>query len=135
MYLLDTHILSRLLVPGQFPVLARRFSREASSDLYTSAINRGELLYGLLRAGKGTRYFLRLQHLMEQIHVLSFDVSCADVYGQLRADLERNGTAIPDLDLMIASVALSNQLTVVTANERHFRIIPGIEVENWLRET
>ncbi len=134
MYLLDTNVLSRLLLPRPIPSLASRFSRVRSRDLYTSSINRGELLYGLLRAGKGMPYFARLQRLMEQIQVLSFDASCADIYGQLRVDMERQGTPIPDLDLMIASVALSNRLMVITANERHFRVIPGIEVENWLRE-
>jgi hypothetical protein len=55
-------------------------------------------------------------------------------YGEIRAGLERLGTPIGDADVRIAAIALSRGLKVVTANERHFRRVPGLETENWLEE-
>jgi tRNA(fMet)-specific endonuclease VapC len=50
----------------------------------------------------------------------------------VRAELERRGTLIGDADLRIASIALTHDLTVVTANVRHFQKVPGLAVDNWL---
>lgn len=133
MYLLDTDILSSLVKPAPPTDLLDHLATLGKHDLYTSSINLGELLYGLLRLRKGAAYFRRLERLRERITVVSFDSRCADVYAQLRVDLERKGVPLPDLDLMIASVALENGLTLVTGNERHFLRIPELNVENWLR--
>ncbi len=134
MHLLDTNILSPLLQPTPPVDLVDHVNSIRKQDLYTSSINRGELLYGLLRLRKGTRYFLRYERLWDRIQVLSFDSHCADLYGRLRAELERKGTPVPELDLMIACVVLGNELVLVTADERHFLRIPGLKLENWLRK-
>ncbi|HVW01713.1 MAG TPA: type II toxin-antitoxin system VapC family toxin, partial [Planctomycetaceae bacterium] len=63
---------------------------------------------------------------------LDFDSGCAEQYGQLRAQLLDTGTPVDPRDLMIASTALHHNLTVVTHNLRHFEVIPGLRVENWL---
>ena len=55
-------------------------------------------------------------------------------YGELRAELERKGTLIGDADTRVASIALSRGLTVVTGNERHFRKVSRVAIENWLND-
>jgi tRNA(fMet)-specific endonuclease VapC len=72
--------------------------------------------------------------LLEELPVLPFDATAARRYGELRAELERRGTPIGDADTRVASIALSRGLTVVTGNERHFRRVPGLDIENWLKE-
>ncbi len=134
MYLLDTNILSPLLTPAPPDLLLNRLANIRKEDLYTSAINRGELLYGLLKARKGRSFFVRMERLLDRVQTLSFDLHCANIYGQLRSDLERKGMMLPDLDLMIACVALENRLILVTRNEKHFLRIPQLTVENWFRE-
>ena len=133
MYLLDTNILSSLLKVDPPGHLVERFSSLPRRDLYMSSVNHGELLYGLLKTGKGRAYFLRMERLLDRVQILSFDLHCSWIYGQLRTGIERKGTPVAVLDLMIASVALENGLTIVTDNERHFRPIPDLAVENWLR--
>ena len=64
--------------------------------------------------------------------VLPFDEGAARQYGQLRAQLEQQGTPIGDADMRIAAIALANDLTVVTGNVRHFERVPSLVVENWL---
>ena len=133
MYLLDTNILSPLLTADPPEQLRHRFSRMPRRALYTSAINLGEMLYGLFKGRKGPAYFHRLSRLFDWVQILSFDSSCAETYARLRTELELAGTPIHHLDLMIASVALGNDLILLTANERHFSRVPGLAIENWLR--
>ena len=64
--------------------------------------------------------------------ILPFDAGAARRYGEIRAQLERQGTMLGDADLCIASIALARDLTIVTGNVRHFQRVPGLSVENWL---
>ncbi len=133
MYLLDTDVLSHLVKAAPPAALLERFSHLRKQDLYTSSVNQGELLYGLFRLRKGRTYFQRAERLWQRLCLLSFDSYSAEIYGQLRAELERRGTPLPDVDLMIASVALGNALILVTGNVRHFSRVPNLQIENWLR--
>lgn len=54
------------------------------------------------------------------------------VYGKLRAELEKKGTPLMEADLRIASIALYNDLIVITGNVKHFLKVKGLLVENWL---
>ena len=91
------------------------------------------MVYGAHRLGPGRGALLaRLESsLLADLPVLPFDVAAALRYGELRAAQERRGTAISDADLRIASIALAR---VVTGNVRHFERVPGLTVENWLKE-
>ena len=63
-----------------------------------------------------------------------FDAFAAEAYGSLRAELESKGPPIGPLDTLIASHALSIGVTLITNNEREFRRVPGLNVENWLTD-
>jgi tRNA(fMet)-specific endonuclease VapC len=134
MYLLDTNVLGRLVQREPPTHLLERLAQLSRSDAYTSSVNYAELIYGLVKGGKGPSYFLRLERLVANIPILSFDAHCAEIYGRLRSALEAKGVSLPPSDLMIAAVALGNGLILVTANERHFVPIADLQVENWLRE-
>ena len=54
-----------------------------------------------------------------------------ETFGQMKALLESDGQRIDDMDLLIASTALTHNLVLVTKNEKHFRRVPGLEIENW----
>ena len=74
-----------------------------------------------------------MHSLLTSMHaVLPFNEAAAEIYGALRADLERIGKRLDDPDLRIASIALSRDLTLVTGNVRHFERVPGLRIENWL---
>jgi tRNA(fMet)-specific endonuclease VapC len=62
--------------------------------------------------------------------ILPFDAAAAELYADRRAQLI--ATPLADADLRIAAIALTHDLTVVTANVRHFARCPGLRVENWL---
>ncbi len=133
MYLLDTDILSNLMRRVPEGSLVSRLARVPPEEQFTSRVNLGELVYGALRSDRADLLLERIEAVIPaELPVLPFDAVAARSYGEVRAGLESRGTLIGDADLRIAAIALSQGLTVVTANERHFRRVPGLSVENWL---
>lgn len=133
MYLFDTDALSQVLKPAPSPAFLARLGAVAPELQFTSAITVGEMVYGAYRSGRPD-HFLRLldERLWPNIRVLPFNRAAAEVYGRLRAELERAGTPLAEPDLRIASIALTYDLTMVTGNVRHFERVPGLRVETWL---
>jgi len=133
-YCFDTDVLSAVLKRDPSLSLIRRLARVPPEQQFTTAINLGELLYGAARSGN-PRLVERIRDLVPLAQrVLPFDQAAAEVYGPLRAQLEAEGRRLGEPDLRIASIAISRTLILVTGNVRHFARIPGLRVENWLRE-
>jgi len=68
---------------------------------------------------------------LRSVHLASFDDSAAAVYGRIRHELELIGSVIGPYDLMIAAIAQSNQLTLVTHTTSEFGRIRGLSIEDW----
>lgn len=136
MYLLDTDILISIFKRVALPTLVGKLASVSPDQQFTSSITVGELVYGAHRAKGRTDFVLEQleERLLRLLPVLAFDLAAARRYGQLRADLVRQGMRLADGDLRIAAIALSRGLTVVTGNVRHFSRIPGLPVENWFLE-
>jgi tRNA(fMet)-specific endonuclease VapC len=130
-FLFDTDTLSAMIGSRPNPYLTRRLARLPDDEQFTSAINYGELLYGALRRYRPDRIGA-IRDLMQGLPILPFDERAAELFAGLRTDLESAGMRLDDADLRIAAIALSYDLTLVTGNERHFRRVPGLRVENWL---
>ena len=64
--------------------------------------------------------------------ILAIDWAVIDIAADMYANLRRQGEILPDADILIAATALANDCVLVTGNEKHFRRIKGLEVENWL---
>ena len=75
-----------------------------------------------------------LESFLAPLEIVDFDFEAAQLYGLVRAYLEKMGTPIGDFDLMIAAHALSLGLVLVTNNERKFQRIPDLIVENWVNQ-
>ena len=133
MYLLDTDTLSNLMKRAPASTLVARLARVPPEQQFTSSVTLGELLYGALRSSRAAALLERIEAVMPaELPVLPFDAAAARRYGGLRAELEARGTPIGDADMRIAAIALSRGLKMVTGNERHFRRVPDLIVENWL---
>jgi len=127
--LLDANILSDIIrnASGQ---AAARF-RQRRPDCLTSIFVAGELHYGLARH-PSRRLQDRVADVLALIPVHPCEPPTERHYGSIRAGLERAGQLIGPNDLWITAHALALDCTLVTANEREFRRVPGLRVENWL---
>ena len=133
MYLLDTDVLGNLIKRSPADSLVSRLARVAPEEQFTSGVTLGELLYGAHRSARAAVLLERIEAVIPvDLSVLPFDAAAARRYGEVRAALENDGTPIGDADTRIAAIALTHGLRIVTGNERRFRRVPNLEVENWL---
>lgn len=129
-YLLDTNILSDL-VRNPAGKAAQRLRAVGEDAVCTSIIVAAELRYGAAKRGSA-QLLKRVEDVLAEIPVLPFDVPADAEYGGIRAGLEAEGRLIGGNDLLIAAHALALGAAIVTANDREFRRVPGLLVENWL---
>jgi tRNA(fMet)-specific endonuclease VapC len=137
MYLFDTDVLSWLAKKRRPASLMSRLAAIPAAMQFTTAINVAEIYHGIYRLEVNDAARERLLEFFDgqvfpRLSILPFDKEDARAYGRLRASLERTGRPRFEPDLQIAAIALRNELTVVTANVRHFTGIAGLRVENWL---
>jgi len=131
-FMLDTDISSYIL-RDRPAVVGNRLRRVRGSDVCLSVITEAELLYGVRLAGSGKNLQRDVDDFLRRLDVLMWDSAAAAEYAQIRGDLEGRGAPIGNMDLMIAAHARSLGATLVTNNERHFRRVAQLRVENWAR--
>ncbi len=130
-YLLDTNICIYIIRRKPEPVI-RRLLRLPVSSVGISSITLSELEYGVEKSARPAQNRRALIRFLAPLEILPYDDEAARAYGRVRAGLERQGTPIGALDMLIAAHALAAACTLVTNNEREFRRIPGLRVENWV---
>ena len=130
-YLIDTDVLSAVLAMRPNLAVLRRLATVPPDEQTTSAVNAGQLLYGARRRRR-PGLLERVEEVLGILAVVPFDEPAARVYARLRADLAAAGTPLAEPELRIAATALAYGLTLVTGNERRFRCVPTLAIENWL---
>ncbi len=127
-YLLDTDTCIEIL-RGRGPHRAR-LEGCSPEEVGLPAMVVAELRYGALGSREPERGLALVGALLEApLTILPFDGSAASVHADLRDHLR--ATAIGERDLVIAAIARAGDFTLVTGNGRHFRRVPGLEVEDW----
>jgi tRNA(fMet)-specific endonuclease VapC len=129
-YLLDTNICIYIRQKRPDEVL-RRFQKLRPGEAVLSVITYGELLYGAAKSEQRREALERLRELIHLLPALSLPEPAAEAYGRIRAELESKGQMIGNNDLWIAAHAVSAGLTLVTNNEREFRRVAGLKIQNW----
>jgi len=131
-YMLDTNICI-YIAKHQPPEVKARFERLKPGQLVMSAITYGELYYGACKSSQRARALTQIEELVQDIPVENLDLITARVYGEIRATLERQGHPIGNNDLWIGAHAMALDVTLATNNEREFKRIAGLSVENWTK--
>jgi tRNA(fMet)-specific endonuclease VapC len=129
-FLLDTNICIYIRRKKPEEVL-RRFRTLKAGEAGLSVITFGELVYGAEKSAQRTAALELLRELAQALPVMGLPEAAAEAYGTIRAALERKGQMIGNNDLWIAAHAKAAGLTLVTNNEREFRRVRGLKVENW----
>src|SRR5882672_6138464 len=130
-YLLDTNICTYIRQRRPEEVL-RRFRKLRAGEAALSVITYGELLYGAAKSAQRAAALDRLRELLQFLPALPLPESAAESYGTIRAELEAKGEMIGNNDLWIAAHALAARLILVTNNEKEFRRVRELKVQNWV---
>ena len=129
-YMLDTNICIYAIKHKPEKVF-QKLQEVDPADVCISSITYAELVHGVEKSAAIDKNRLALSLLLANIEILDFDVDAAEYYGKIRADLEKKGTPIVPLDMMIAGHAMSLGYKVVTNNVKEFKRVSDLKVENW----
>jgi tRNA(fMet)-specific endonuclease VapC len=129
-FLLDTNACIRFL-NGRSESIRRQMSMHDSVDIVLSSVTKAELLFGALKGDNPQGRLNTIGPFMTHFVSLPFDDDAAAVYAEIRTDLEKRGLPIGPNDLLIASIAVANQLVLVTHNVREFERVKGLMIEDW----
>ena len=129
-YLLDTDVCIEYL-RGANAGIRDRLLALSPHDVSLCSVVKAELLFGAHNSHKVAANLRRLREFFQPFPSIPFDDRAADRYGSVRAHLRREGQEIGSNDLMIAAIAVENDITLVSNNQREFHRVPGLRCEEW----
>jgi tRNA(fMet)-specific endonuclease VapC len=128
-YLLDTNICI-YAINERSDAVVKRLKHEGRENLTTSAVVAAELAFGVEKSNRSDAR-QQLMLFLSGLQVLPWTEAAIWHYARQRKILKEAGTPIGEMDLLIASHALGDDLTLVTNNTREFERIEGLKLENW----
>jgi tRNA(fMet)-specific endonuclease VapC len=130
-YLLDTNHAVKIM--GSADELGVLLARQAQAEdrFFISITVLSELYFAAYASNRQTYNLQNIKTFIAHIPILDFDVTAAEEYGRIKAELKAKGRPIPGTDAQIASVARLHGLIVLSA-DRHFGYVDNLAVENWL---
>jgi tRNA(fMet)-specific endonuclease VapC len=131
MYLLDTNICIYIINNNPKQVVERIKSLKPP-QVKLSSISMAEMEYGVSKSKDRERNRQALIHFASAFDIIEFNDNDAEVYGLIRAELEKKGQIIGPYDMQIAAQAISRDLILVTNNTSEFSRISNIKLENWI---
>jgi len=131
-YILDTNICIYLIKKKPVTVLNRLFKVKIN-EVGISSITLSELEYGVTKSSYPDKNRVALLEFASFFEIYDCDAGAAREYGIIRADLDRKGKVIGAMDMLIAAQAISLNFVLVTNNEKEFKRIPGLKIENWAK--
>ena len=126
-YLIDSDILIYFLKGKQEVV--ERLSQIPINELYISRINYTELIYGAYNSTKINQNLKVIEPFLDSFEVLEFTRTSSLIFAKEKARLKKSGNIIADMDLMIASIAIENDCTLISNNIKHFDRVQNLKLE------
>ena len=128
-YIIDSDILNYFL--KNHPNVVNKFAEAESDDIAVTIISYAELLFGAYNSLRIKENLSKIKSFLETMTIVNFDKPAADIFARLKSDLRKEGRTISDMDLIIASICIANQWTLITNNSKHFKRIRELKIENW----
>ncbi len=129
-YLIDTNICIYIMNKRPAEVI-QKFKNLEIGQIGISSITVSELNYGVAKSQQKKQNAKRLEEFLTPFEILPYDENASRYYGIIRSELESQGKVIGPLDMLIAAHAVSENLILVTNNEKEFQRIKSLKVENW----
>jgi tRNA(fMet)-specific endonuclease VapC len=101
------------------------------ADIVVCDIVKAELYFGAERSQRRQANLKLYEEFFAQFRSLPFDTAAAREYGRIRAALEVAGTPVGPVDMLIAAIAIANDVVLVTHNTREFSRVPGLQLDDW----
>ena len=131
-YLIDTNIC--IYIMNKRPTgIIHKFKRFDVGEICVSTITVSELQYGVSKSKNRRLNKQRIEEFLSPLEILPYDEIAASIYGDIRIQLEKRGEPIGPLDLLIAAHALSKNLVLISNNEKEFKRVKNLKVENWVK--
>ena len=130
-YLLDTNTCIYFLNRSS-PKIIAQMKKLSPSDIKLSSITVAELFFGAEKSKAKKKNRSIVEEFVSNFEIIPFDERCCQTYAKIRASLEKSGSPVGPMDLLIASITLEHNLRLVTNNVKEFRRIKGLRVENWV---
>ena len=130
-YMLDTNICIYIIKKKPLQVI-KKFQTIKISGIGISSITLSELEYGVEKSQKKEQNRLALFQFLTPLEIKVYDEAAAYAYGKIRSKLEKIGKPIGSLDFLIAAHALSLKSILITNNDKEFKRVPGLKIENWI---
>ncbi len=129
-YILDTDICS-YIIKGYSDVLLHNLNKHSDDKISITSITCAELLFGAEKKASAA-IKNKVEALIAKVNIVNFDENSAIEYSKIRHDLEKIGTPIGNMDILIAACALSENAILITNNKKHFSKIMNLKIENWM---
>lgn len=129
MYLLDTDTIIYSLKGNE--AVQKNLRKHISDPMKASIISLMELYFGAYKSERTAANLARVKRIETSFDILPVGKETAEIFGMLKASLQKSGTPLDDFDLIIAGCAMAHNLTLVTNNTKHFRRIKGLLLVNW----
>ena len=130
MYLLDTNICI-YIINNQPKSVVKKICSMDPKDIKISSISVAELEYGASKSNRREQNRTALYNFLSSFEIISFDGRDAEIYGIIRAELERQGKLIGPYDMQLAAQALARDLIFVTKNTDEFARIKKLNLDSW----
>jgi tRNA(fMet)-specific endonuclease VapC len=129
MYLLDTDTIIYSLKGDR--AIAKNLNQHIEDPMRISVITMMELYFGAYKSRRFEANIAKVRTIEQSFEILAADKEIADVFGAIKASLQKSGNPLDDFDLIISATALAHNLVLVTNNIGHFGRIKGLNLANW----
>lgn len=130
-YLLDTSVYSQPIRSRPLPACQSKWQRYGDAKLAVPTMAIAEIEYGLFLKDSDKLWTAYRTILKDRLASFDFTASAASVFGEKKSRQAQVGKPVDDFDLAIAATAVSHDLTIVTLNKHHFKLIEGLKWEDW----
>jgi tRNA(fMet)-specific endonuclease VapC len=131
-YLIDTDIIIYSLKGNT--TVHNHFLKNQNIPKAISVITYGELLFGAKKSKSVEKNLAVVYRIKELFPIIEIDKAVVETFSEIKVKIQQTGNVVDDMDLLIASTALTMNYTLVTNNEKHFDKIKGLKMENWNEE-
>lgn len=131
-FLIDTDIIIYWLT-NKYPQIDEKIREVGDDNIFVSSITIAELYFGAYNSSKVDENLELVSELLTEINVLDFHIEAGEKFGKIKSELKKSGESLSDSDLFIASTALSEGAIPVTNNEKHFKRIKNLSIQNWTK--